>query len=354
MLSKKSPTPSCEGSASFEPDAFFEAWPTSAGIEKDNLESLIKSQFGLKQNDSYVYHAVASVTLTQVQRVIGHGGQQGLHAWYRDTEAKPVDPPPSADIAAYTSIFSPTTSTSKAITALSSNARKGSIRSVVAQNLSDNRVFPATITIPKFKTHVNPYLDLWSWSCHNLEWCGPDAGTSLTKQSHHVLPIFYHHFGCVCPSYEALETIKVLAKGRGVLDIGSGNGYWTYMLRRHGLQVTAVDNGDSLWRCMWIGDTHKADGASFIAKDPSSKNKVLLLVYPQVTGDFTKSVLAKYQGDTIVVAGTQNKNGFTAFGDMTMDAYVQKEMPEWEKIVQTPLPSFAGKDEALFVFQKKS
>jgi hypothetical protein len=30
-----------------------------------------------------------------------------------------------------------------------------------------------------------------------------------------------------------------------------------------------------------------------------------------------------------------------------------REMPSWEKVLQIPLPSFAGKDEALFIFEKK-
>jgi hypothetical protein len=30
-----------------------------------------------------------------------------------------------------------------------------------------------------------------------------------------------------------------------------------------------------------------------------------------------------------------------------------REMPNWEKVCQVPLPSFAGKDEALFVYEKK-
>lgn len=345
--------PRCEGAADFNADAFFTAWASSPVIDNNNLESLIKERFGLKANDSYIYHAVASFTLAQVQRAIGYGGQKGLHAWYRDEAGKEVAPPPQSDITAYTNIFSPTSNPAKALTAFASNAKKASVRADVAQNLTKSRVFPASIVVPRSKTHVNPYLDVWTWSCHNLEWCGPDVGTAMTKQSHHILPVFYHHFGCVCPSYEALETIKQIAKGRGVFDVGSGNGYWTYMLRRHGVQVVAIDNGDSLWRCMWIGDTIRTDGASYIAKNGGGRDKVLLLVYPQVTGDFTRSTLDKYQGDTIVVAGTQNKNGFTAFGDSTIDAYVEKNMPEWQKIVQTPLPSFAGKDEALFVFQKK-
>ena len=31
-----------------------------------------------------------------------------------------------------------------------------------------------------------------------------------------------------------------------------------------------------------------------------------------------------------------------------------REMSEWQKIFQIPLPSFAGKDEALFAFEMKS
>lgn len=126
------------------------------------------------------------------------------------------------------------------------------------------------------------------------------------------------------------------------------------MLRRMGIDAKAVDNGDSLWRTTWIGDTIKADGAKYLEKQNNGKDGVLLLVYPQVTTHFTKSVLRTYAGDTIFMAGTQNENGFTGFKDMTFDKYMASEKPDYEKIVQSPLPSFAGKDEALFVFQRKS
>ena len=31
---------------------------------------------------------------------------------------------------------------------------------------------------------------------------------------------------------------------------------------------------------------------------------------------------------------------------------MKREMLDWDKALQIPLPSFAGKDEALFVFEK--
>ena len=66
------------------------------------------------------------------------------------------------------------------------------------------------------------------------------------------------------------------------------------------------------------------------------------------------SLINAYAGDTIAVVGTQNRNGYTSFRDMTMDEYMDREHSEdgWKKIVQIPLPSFAGKDEALFVLPR--
>lgn len=59
------------------------------------------------------------------------------------------------------------------------------------------------------------------------------------------------------------------------------------------------------------------------------------------------------EGSTIVIAGSQNANGFTAFAKDLLVDWFAREMSDWEKITQIPLPSFAGKDEALFVYEKK-
>ena len=218
---------------------------------------------------------------------------------------------------------------------------------------------PTNLTITKAKKHVNPYYDFWAWSCLNLEWAGPDEGTEKVKTSHHILPVFMHHFGCVVPSYESLEVIRQLAtaekdgKKRSVVEIGSGNGYWSYMLRRMGVDVQAVDSQQSQYRTVWIGDTVKVEGEKYLRDNGGCKEEILLMVYPIVSADFTSKTLEAYKGDTIVVAGTQNANGYTAFKDGTIGEYMLAEKKEYERIVQIPLPSFAGKDEALFVFERK-
>ncbi len=148
-------------------------------------------------------------------------------------------------------------------------------------------------------------------------------------------------------------------KGKGkenrvVLEIGSGNGYWTYILRRMGMDVTAVDNQQSEYRTMWIDDTIVADGEKYLKENTGCRNTVLLMVYPIVGAGFTAKILNAYKGDTVVIAGTQNRNGYTAFKDRTVAEYMLAEKPEFSLLVQIPLPSFPGKDEALFVFERNA
>ena len=265
------------------------------------------------------------------------------------------------------------TQSTKALTAFGSNAKKGSLRAEVAAHLQSKLVLPdastgATLPNKLKDPPKNPYYDIWSWSCQNLKWTGPVPATANIKHSHHILPIFYLHFGCVCPTYDAISVIQQLSKekdsvgkNKEIIEIGSGNGYWAFLLRKQGLIVHCVDNLLSTWRTMWIGDTIVADGVAFLRSPPANlisslgkgaKEAILLLVYPQVSADFTAKVIGAFEGDTIVVAGTQNGNGFTAFKDEILDHWMERERREFKKILQVPLPSFAGKDEALFVFKR--
>ena len=155
------------------------------------------------------------------------------------------------------------------------------------------------LVVNKSKKHINPYFDVWTWTNQNIHWAGPESGTAKIKISHALLPVLYHHFGCVCPSYEALSLISQVSKGRRVIDLGSGNGYWTYMLRRFEqgkkkLDVLPVDNGMSEWRTIWVPDTVEADGAKWLKQNNGAKDDVLLLVYPNTGEEFTSKMIKAY------------------------------------------------------------
>jgi len=203
---------------------------------------------------------------------------------------------------------------------------------------------------------------MWALSCQETAFLGPLPDPSYVhpanaKHTHPILPVFYHLFGCVVPSYEALHIVSQLVADSGadgVIDMASGNGYWAYMLRRMKLDVTAVDNMASEYRTMWIDDTVKADGVEYLKKNSGGNGSILLMVYMVTAGFFTKRVLREYRGGTIVVVGTQNSNRYTGFADCTAEEYFEKEMPGWELICRVPMPSFAGKDEGMFVWRRKS
>lgn len=87
------------GSATWTPDDFLKQWaqPDStshprAHLDHDDLETSIKQSFALPENDSYVYHAVASVTLHQVQQAIQAGNKNGMHAWYLEDNGDQARP----------------------------------------------------------------------------------------------------------------------------------------------------------------------------------------------------------------------------------------------------------------------
>ena len=105
---------------------------------------------------------------------------------------------------------------------------------------------------------------------------------------------------------------------------------------------------------MWIDNTIQADGAEYLRQRQGARDDVLLLVYPQVSDDFTERMFREYAGDSIVVAGIQNGNRFTAFSNETVADWVHRELhsKKFNKVAQIPLPSFAGKDDALFIFQR--
>lgn len=347
------------GAPRFSPELFFENPELFKDIHEylrsNDLRSALHKAFSIPQNDSYVYHATASVTLSQVQTAIHAGPTHGLHDWYLDTEGHPVPHPSAADIGTYISLFDPSKPAANLLKGMKSNAKKDSLRAGIADYLISKRYLDPSITISKRKAeHHNPYVDFWAWSCHSLEYAGPNINTVNVRMSHHVLPVFMHHFGCACPSYESLEILKRVAGTQTILDIGSGNGYWTLMLRKQGCEVIAVDSMQSQWRTCWIGDTIVTDAIQFMKKrEGGCKNDVLLMVYPIVGEEFTKAAIDAYRGDTICVVGTQNGNGYTGFTNEVFDEWMAHEKSEFDKMVQVPLPSFAGKDDALFVFRRR-
>lgn len=362
---------STSGSKAFRPDDLFEDRAlldeARSHLLRNDLRSAIITAFKLPKSDEYVYHATASVTLSQAQSAINAGPSHGLHDWYLDRESKPIGHPSPADISAYISLFDPSKAAANSLKGFVANAKKDSLRAAVAEHLQLKRyVHPSIPNPPKLKTaHSNPYIDFLSYTNTTLESCGPTANSNLIKASHHVLPVLMHHFSCVCPTYEALALISHFAKPKSkgdpsktILDVGSGNGYWTVLLRRAPFNNTVlpIDNLQSKWRTTWVSDTLVTDAVQFLKKRPAETQKtdVLLMVYPITANEFTASVIREFKGDAVCVVGTMNGNGYTGFKGEGVDEWFERERGgDWECVVKVPVMSFPGMDDGLFIFRRK-
>lgn len=97
-----------EGSTTFDPDKFFEAWEKeeiTAPYDNDFRKFIIRA-FGLKSTDTYVYTAVAEVSLLQAQTYLEFGAQGGLHGWYKDKDGKLVSMLSSSQLWQHETLFS--------------------------------------------------------------------------------------------------------------------------------------------------------------------------------------------------------------------------------------------------------
>lgn len=86
------------GSKKFTPDNFSEQWQklyqsTTTFIDdtwEDGFRDSIIGAFDLPQEDDFVYHAVMSVTLADVQGAVNAGLAKPLCVWYRDEKGDSV------------------------------------------------------------------------------------------------------------------------------------------------------------------------------------------------------------------------------------------------------------------------
>lgn len=354
-------------------------------VNESITESIIKA-FDIPQPDTYLYSQESStVTIQQAADALRHGSKYHYYQNGRSVEI------PRGDIDAYIQLFAPESDPEGAYASFLANAKKESPRKSVAGYLVSRRVLDTLNETPtsspdptkkksskqknkrkKLRGHENPYFSVWSLMCRQLGFLGPLPGhpyslPASARQAHPILPIFMHHFGCAIPSYEALHLILQTAGSsfssdpssanrRVIFDIGCGNGYWTYLLRQfceqHGLtqEIVAVDDGSSTWRTTWIDHLVRQDALEFL-QGRDTKEAVMLLVYPVTSQNFTRRAIGAFHGNTICLVGTQNENRYTAFDDATVEEFCERG-GAWKVTSRLPLPSFPGKDDALYILRR--
>ena len=93
-MSRSSKFVHCVGSPAFQPEDLIQDVDRQKEAQdlltKHDLYNASRVLLHLPEPDTYTYHAMTSVKLAEVQKVVNLGAANGLHAWYRNEDGSPV------------------------------------------------------------------------------------------------------------------------------------------------------------------------------------------------------------------------------------------------------------------------
>jgi hypothetical protein len=144
---------------------------------------------------------------------------------------------------------------------------------------------------------LNPYIDFFRAlppSCRRDLSLPPSAAESLAPNWLAFKAAIARHFAWAVPTDEAIALIRKHAAG--VVEIGAGSGYWTWLMRQAGITVVAfdLDPPPFTWSEVHSGDER------MVRYHP---DKTLLLCWPPWASSMASSALAAYGGERVVYVG---------------------------------------------------
>lgn len=181
------------------------------------------------------------------------------------------------------------------------------------------------------------------------------------------------------PTAEAVEVIRQVAGVSGVVEIGAGTGYWTHILRLHGVPVVAYDlhpcdgadtNGHHASSAEGANPppfaSVRVGGADAAAAHPSAS---LLLCWPpreDAPGEVREDVstmaaeaLRAYRGDVVLyvgespatTAGEQSSREYA--GATAGPAFHRALLADWIPRREVILPRWPGASDSLTLWRRK-
>lgn len=108
---------------------------------------------------------------------------------------------------------------------------------------------------------LNPYFELWS------------RAREIPEIRKHLI----WAYSWAVPSNEAIHAIVSFCGGSPIVEMGAGTGYWAWLLRQAGAEITCIDSRTEApphWHPVASGTPESA------SLDPALRARPLLLVWP--------------------------------------------------------------------------
>lgn len=148
--------------------------------------------------------------------------------------------------------------------------------------------------------------------------------------------ILVHKFSWAVPSAAALVQIQDFCKGRRIIEIGAGTGYWASLLQAHGQVVVAVDNCKEPVDHQYT-QVIRADGCSFLDAHDTSED-VLMCCWPRCM----EAWLEAFKGRGLIWIG--EVEGATD--------YIQEDDPSWQLDRECMIPVHMGMRDRLRMYSR--
>lgn len=145
------------------------------------------------------------------------------------------------------------------------------------------------------------------------------------------------------PCEEALVALSELGP---IIEMGAGTGYWTYLLRKRGVDIQAYDKhvGDSnhyKFAKKWTGVLKGRPG-----KLKKRGNRTLFLCWPDYNTDFASNCLKRYTGETVAYIG---EGGYGCTGDEAFHAALNRD---WTEVKEVRIPQWEGIHDSLYIYRR--
>jgi hypothetical protein len=187
---------------------------------------------------------------------------------------------------------------------------------------------------------LNPYIDLFRAlpPSFRRDPSVPPSGAELLAPDWLAFKAaIARHFAWAVPTDEAIAVIR--KHTCGVVEVGAGSGYWTWLMRQAGITVAAFDLAPPpfTWSEVRSGDER------MVRDHP---DKALLLCWPPWATGMAGGALAAYGGEHVVYVGEW-------MGGSADPHFFALLMSYFECIDSVAIPQWYMRDDRLMVFRRR-
>jgi hypothetical protein len=172
----------------------------------------------------------------------------------------------------------------------------------------------------------NPYFDLYQIL----------KGLPESKQLEARKKLIWAYSWAV-PSSEAILKITQYSP---LVELGSGTGYWAWLIQQAGGRVQCLDHEPHQpphWQEIYLGDPHS------LSKFPQ---ETLLLCWPPLHDSMSNVALNTFLGKTIIYIGEWR-------GRTAQNNFHDELDKNWTLIESLPIPNWPGFTDQLYIFSRK-